>query len=368
VAILGMIGFDEEFGFEYDGIDVGVGAGGLLYDTATRYRGEGFSLRRAGYSGWTRAGDVGRQVVMPLDHVSSRLVIGGMLAPGSSTELAQNCLGLFVRKGAASISLRRDFVTSGTIRMVSSGLDGTDFDEGIVVGTSHTDWGTGASTDDTSGASAWLHWRDWALVVDDLGAGGTRLTWIVGGEVKAARTFPDAEIPAGPWTSAEWHVYAYATGTTGYTRVDDLYVDDARARPFAKVRTLRPDVQGFHDDWADYGGASTKVEATADSNLATGIGTATADDRDTVEVDAIAPLTGLDAIVAVQHTVIGDVVDLEVKSSVREGSTDYDAADPFDLDSVPGIAWTVWDDRPSGGQWTQAAVADAEFGLLAEAP
>lgn len=341
MAVLMFNGADEAYPSDDEFNEVDRGDGTAWLSSTTAYL-QGRSFQPGGgssvasYGTWARA----RTLQSGTDPI--RIV-------GSMFRLETNQAGVdlytpgavFARGGAVVNFRRTDTGSSNTnFRVFSTGMDGTDFDETV----------TGVELNERE------TWHQIAIECRALSGGGIYMAYYLDGSLHWSNTYPSASWPAGEW---EWVEHGIVQRQHPFVFLDDLYISDDFPRFGAKVVTLRPDTQGFYDDFA--ASAGTKPEQTNNTppdseNISGGPG-----DRDTVNMDTFTPLSSLPFVEQVAYTAYGTSSADQV-ALVRKAGTDEDG-DDLVLGSTDSVASAYMPSVPGGGAWNEDEVNDHEFGL-----
>ena len=284
----------------------------------------------------------------PLSGTHTRMIVGGMTRQMNAPRDTAH-LGIILRRDGAVLDIRND-ETGGTgdsrrWRIESSGMVGTDLDE-------------------TNAIDAPLQtgWRASAIMVEDMDGGGIRITFGQDGVIHESIDFPDTEWPAGEWTDVDFGV---TKRSALEERLDDFYCTTEAMLMFAKVSTIRPDTQGFHDDYSP--SAGTKPAQTNNAPPSADTIAGAAGDVDTVNMDTFsAPDAALPNVVAVEYTVLADTTGPTVVPIVRKDGTDEDAG-ALDVSASRFVSVVAMDEQPAGGAWDADAINDSEFGTRIEA-
>lgn len=282
---------------------------------------------------------------------SDTMVVGYMLQLNTSG-VPETAPAARVSKGGATVLVERNLSTGTGVRIISTGMDGTDFDD-----VRAETWGGGLSN---------ANWHPYAAVFRDLGEDGVGVTLLASTNIVVDVIYPDAQFPDGDWEWAEAGMASAQTASgSRYIYMDDIYFSDDGPRMGAKCWTLRPDAQGVNDDLTLSAGSS-KPEALAEMppDTATGV-TGSSADKDTYEMDTLSdPTDATPYVHAVQLVGYGESVGPTINGIVRQGGTDYDIGEmPLGLAPLPSSA-PIMNSQPSGGEWSFADVNSSEFGIV----
>lgn len=279
---------------------------------------------------------------------STRIVIGCQLAVQES-EIG--FMARWVKTGGAVVTVERGPDYHTDMRIHSSGLSGTNFDELFL--------GIGKDLPLTTSA---------VLMIDDLGANGVHVQYILDGVVEAEVNHPDGQLPTEAWDYVDVGLMHYqAGGGLRELGCDDLYITTDAPRYGAKVITTRPTTQGFHTDWIADAGTKPGNTANTPPDVSTSI-SGTSGDQDSVVMDSLATekLTVRPFVEAVQHTVLGKAASgFTVDAFVRHNSADALASPMNTLETGESLGYRLYEfaDHPEG-ELTDTLVDNSEWGMV----
>jgi hypothetical protein len=286
-----------------------------------------------------------------LDHASDRLVIGWMLRREGvfATQPDNSLLACRMQRGGAILDIRRTDPdnNSQTTEIFSTGMDGTDIVDSTTVATTPATGGTG--------------WAALAVGVIDLPGGGIRVELYRNGTLTYGASYPDADWPAGNW---EWVEHGMTGRGSSATTIDDLYITDDVPRFNAKVVAVRPDTQGFHDDFV--ASAGSKPDQTNNIPPTTANISGSPGDLDTVAMETYTPPSGRPFVEAVQYTAYGSKTGGTPVAIVREDGVDHDVGELALGGTVASAKSQVLYATPDGDPWA-TGINTVEFGLRVNA-
>ena len=348
MAIVHMIGFDEQIPVDQEFIANNWPASGEFHvNTGDLYQSRGRAFKIYGQEADTDANEFywGRKPLAGTDPhlaVSANTIQFGGGNPAPS-------FAMTVRRGGAELTIRRVGSTDTFLTVTSTGMDGDQIDDTLAVG------------------SSLLNIRYfWSFIVEELDGGGLRIAIIRNGSTTDVEDFATTDWPSGEWESIDVGMVVRDIGSSNGDILDDVIIaHDLTMRGNHKVTTLRPSTQGTHDDYLASSGtkpAQTNNTPPDSENIAGGPG-----DRDTVDLAAYSEPSSppLPFIEAVQYAALGTTSGPDVIPVAREGSTDIDIGDAFDLLGTGGavdvsdvLSATPVDDEA----WTTAKLGSVEFG------
>lgn len=150
---------------------------------------------------------------------------------------------------------------------------------------------------------------------------------------------------------------------------EDFWVDDAVVHANARIASLRPDADGFHQDWVrsdDTVSAYTLVNDQPTGDDTTYLSSDTDGDRASFDVDALpsdADRPNVGGVMAWASAEKTDSENRTIALSTRLSSTDYDGT-VEDVSNADGV-YEMWENNPdTAAEWQKSEVDAAEYGVL----
>jgi len=210
------------------------------------------------------------------------------------------------------------------------------------------------------------YWASWAVNVVNDDDVETKLH-INGVEIyDGLMTNPFASGDGIRWAGL-FPTFGGTAGTTRFFSLSTLTFEDVftpRLKPlFAQV--LRPETQGFHDEWTPAAAVADVNNAVPSGNVIEGV----EGERTTYEVDNLPLVPGSKDILSIFAGGFGSTVGDEVRGYVRRGSSDGEGAAFADLESTPRFRHAPMPVDPiTAAAWDPDDLATTEFGLIARTP
>jgi hypothetical protein len=348
MSIVHMVGFDERFSMDQEFSTHNWPAStDFLTTSGDNYQGVGATLRVNATNADTDTNEFywGRLPLAGADphlavSANTRQIVGTNPAPA---------FAMTVRRGGSVLTIRRVGSTDNFLTVTSSGMDGDQIDDTLHVGSSVV-------------TTRYF----WSFIVEELGDGGLRVAVIRNGSTTDVADYQSTDWPSGDWENIDVGLVVRDTASGAGDSIDDIIVGhDIIVRDDYKVRTLRPNTQGTHDDYLASSGtkpAQTNNTPPSGASISGGPG-----DRDTVVLGAYSAPSSppLPFIEAVQYVALGTSSGPDVIPVAREDSTDVDIGDALDLPGTGGrvgvssaLSTTPIEDEV----WTAANLASVEFG------
>lgn len=163
-------------------------------------------------------------------------------------------------------------------------------------------------------------------------------------------------------TRFEFSVDDWTSGFDETAKFSEIIVTDGEDTRGWRLATLEPDGAG---NYTDFDGAFGDV---AGFDIASAIGTGTADDRASFSLSAYngtATPAGIRGVFAKSLASKGDTGPTNMRQFLRIGGTDYDGSSVA-LDFSLGGFIEEWATNPAGGAWSTSDFASLEVGVKAE--